>query len=186
MFKKILLGLAALLAVLAAFVASRPADFKIERSVVINAPAAAAFPLVNDLPAANDWSPWSELDASMKHSYEGPATGVGSSHAWEGNDKVGSGKQTIVDSKPNELVRVKLEFFKPMAATNNVDFTFVPEGAGTKVSWIMTGQHNFVGKAFSLAMDMDKMVGGDFEKGLGKLKAMAEKAAAAAPAKKTK
>jgi hypothetical protein len=182
MLKKILLGAAVLLAAFAAFIASRPADFKVERSVVINAPASAAFPWVNDLRKANDWSPWSELDPGMKQSYEGPAAGVGASYAWDGNDKVGSGKQTIVDVKPNELVRVKLEFFKPIAATNSVDFTFVPEGNGTKVSWIMTGRHGFMGKAFSLAMDMDAMVGGDFEKGLAKLKALAE--ASPAPAKK--
>lgn len=174
MFKKILVGLVAVVAVLAGYVASRPADFKVERSIVINAPAAAAFPWVNDLHRANDWSPWAELDGGMKHVYEGPVSGVGASHAWEGNDKVGTGKQTIVESKPNELVRVKLEFLKPMAMTNNVDFTFVPEGQGTKVSWIMSGQNNFVGKAFGLFFNMDKMVGSDFEKGLAKLKVLVE------------
>jgi len=184
MARKILLILVVALGLFLAFVASRPDDFKIERSTVVNAPAAAVFPLVNDLHKANDWSPWAEMDAGMKHTYAGPAAGVGASHAWEGNDKVGTGKQTIIESKPNQLVRVKLEFMKPMQATNEADFTLAPEGQGTKVSWAMTGHHSFISKLFSTVFNMDKMVGGDFEKGLAKLKTQAEAAAAKAPAKK--
>lgn len=184
---KIVLGLIAVIALIVGYAAlTQPNDFKVERSLLINAPAAVIYPLVNDLHKANEWSPWAELDPGMKQTYEGPASGVGASHAWEGNDKVGMGKQTIKEVKPNELVRVQLDFIKPIQGTNMVDFTLAPEGSGTKVSWKMYGPMPLVSKVMSLFFNMDKMIGPDFEKGLGKLKALAEAEAAKAPAKPAK
>ena len=113
----------------------------------------------------------------MKTTYEGPSSGEGAKYAWSGNDEVGEGRMTIVESRSHELIRVKLEFLKPFAATNMAEFTFEPEGEQTKVEWAMTGQKGFVQKAMCLFMDMDAMLGADFEKGLGNLKGLSEAAA---------
>jgi len=117
----------------------------------------------------------------MKKTFEGPATGVGSMYAWTGNDKVGEGKMTIQKSDPPSQVLIRLEFVKPFAATNTAPFTFAPAPPGSKVTWAMDGENNFVAKAFSMFMDMDKMIGGDFEKGLAELKTIAETSAKSAP-----
>jgi hypothetical protein len=184
---KAFLGLLVLILLVVAYAAfTQPDEFRVERSVVVNAPAALVHPWIDDLHKTNEWSPWAELDPGMKHTYSGPTAGVGASHAWEGNDKVGSGSQTITESKPGELVRVKLEFLKPMQATNMVDYTLVPERNGTKVSWIMVGPMPLISKVMNTFMSLDKMIGPDFERGLNKLKALAEAEAAKAPAKPAK
>src|SRR5262249_39815170 len=100
--------------------------------------------------------------------------GTGATYAWQGNDKVGEGRMTILNSTKPSQVSIKLEFIKPWTATNAVTFSFAPVGEGTKATWAMDGQNNFAAKAFSLFMDFDKMVGGDFERGLAALKAIAE------------
>lgn len=178
MLKKMLMGLAVsvglLIAVFMAVVAFQPSEFSVTRSAVIGAPPPKVFPFVNDFSKWGAWSPWENMDPDMKRSYEGPKAGVGAIYAWEGNDKVGVGKMTITESKAPEVVRIKLEFFKPMEGLSPTEFLFQPEGKGTKVTWTMTGTNNFIGKAFCLFMDMDKMVGGDFEKGLAAMKAAAE------------
>jgi hypothetical protein len=133
------------------------------------------FAQVNELKRWSAWSPWAKKDLQMKQTYEGPAAGTGASTSWIGNDEVGEGRMTIVESRPNDLVRFKLEFFKPFAATNSAVFEFKPEGQGTRVTWTMNGQNNFVGKALCLVFDMDKMVGGDFEAGLAGIKTIVEK-----------
>jgi len=176
MLKKIFAVLAVLIAVFAAVVATRPADFRVERSIVVNTPPATVFTEVNEARRWEAWSPWEKIDPNMKKSYEGPPAGAGSVSAWSGNMEVGAGRSTIVESRPNELVRFKLEMAKPMKAANDVLFTFAPEGNGTRVTWSMEGKNNFMSKAFCLFMDMDKMVGGQFEKGLTQLKAVAESA----------
>jgi hypothetical protein len=121
----------------------------------------------------------------MKTTYAGPVAAAGSSYAWTGNDKVGEGRMTIVEAKPGERVRIRLEFIKPFASTNSTEFEFAPKAGGTQITWTMVGQNGFVGKAFSVFMDMDKMIGNDFDKGLSQLKAVAEaeKAPAAAAAR---
>ena len=174
MLKKILLSLAVVLALLAAIVATRPNSFSVSRSIVINAPAAKAFAVVNDLHRWDDWSPWSKRDPQMKKTFGGAASGVGATYAWEGNKEVGVGHQTIVESRPDSLVRIDLVFEKPFAGQNTVDFSFAPEGAGTKVTWTMNGPSNFISKFFILTGMMDKMIGKDFDEGLQKLKALAE------------
>jgi hypothetical protein len=111
----------------------------------------------------------------MKQTYEGPPAGVGATTSWQGNNDVGEGRMTIVESRPGELIRFKLEFFKPFAATNSAEFAFAPEGGGARVTWTMQGSNNFIGKAMGLFFDFDKMIGGDFEAGLASLKSVVEK-----------
>jgi hypothetical protein len=174
MFKKVLIALAIAVVVFVAVVATRPADFKVTRSAVIEAPPAKVFSYVNDFSKWGAWSPWEKMDPAMKRTFEGPKAGVGAIYSWEGNKEVGSGKMTITDSKSPESVKIKLEFFKPMEGVNPTEFTFQPEGKGTKITWTMSGTNNFISKAFCMVMDMDKMVGGDFDKGLANMKAAAE------------
>jgi hypothetical protein len=134
------------------------------------------FAQVNDLHKWGAWSPWAKLDPAMKIAYAGAPTGTGAIQTWAGNKEVGEGRVTIVESRPSELIRFRLEMFKPFAATNAVEFSFKPEGNLTVVTWSMTGQNNFIAKAVGLFMDCEKMVGGQFEQGLAQLKLVAEAA----------
>lgn len=172
--KKILIGFVAILAIFSIVVAFQPPDFAISRSASMAAPPAVAFAQVNDFHQWEAWSPWAKLDPAMKTTYEGPGAGTGAIYSWAGNDQVGEGRMTIVDSRPGELVRIKLEFLKPFPATNQADFTFKGDAAQTTVTWTMSGRKNFIQKAFCMFMDMDKMVGADFEKGLAQMKTAAE------------
>lgn len=179
--KKILLGalvvIGLIVLVFCVVVAVQPATYHIERSATINAPATVVFQHVNDFHKWDAWSPWSKLDPAMKTSYEGASAGTGAIYYWNGNDQVGEGRMTITESRPSDLIKIKLEFIKPFAATNATEFTFKPQGNQTAVTWTMDGNNNFVGKAASLFMNMDKMVGTDFEKGLAQMKKLAEGAA---------
>lgn len=177
MLKKILIILAVLVIAFVVYVAQRPADFRIERSTTISAPTAVVFAQVNDLRAWQEFSPWAKLDPAAKISFAGPQTGIGSAFTWAGNSDVGEGTMTIIESKPAELVRFRLDFLKPMESTSTAEFTFKPAGNGTAVTWSMFGKNNFIGRAFCVFMDMDKMVGGQFEEGLAKLKTLSEAAA---------
>ena len=181
MIKKILLyGLVAIILIVAVFcvvVALQPAHYHIERTATVNAPATVVFNQVNDFHKWDAWSPWAKLDPNMKQSYEGAPAGTGAMYSWTGNSQVGEGRMTITDSKPGELIKIKLDFIKPFTATNATNFVFTPQGNQTSVKWTMDGDNNFVGKAFGLIMNMDKTVGADFEKGLAQMKTVAEKAA---------
>lgn len=177
MLKKILIGVAAVLLLFVIVVATRPADFRVERSITIAAPPAVVFGQVNDFHAWAAWSPWEKLDPGMKRTYTGPPSGTGATYEWQGNDDVGEGRMTIEKSTPPSTVGIKLEFIKPFAATNVTTFTFAEQGPGTKVTWAMEGTNNFFAKAFGLFMDMDKLVGADFERGLASMKAISEAAA---------
>lgn len=174
LWKKILIGLAALIVVLVIFIAMQPNEFSISRSATMNAPAATVFAQVNDLHKWQAWSPWAKLDPTAKSTFVGES-GEGSSFKWDGNNQVGAGTMTITKSHPNDLVHINLEFIRPFAGTNQTEFTFKPEGAGTTVTWTMSGQNNFMAKAMHLCFNMDKMLGGDFEKGLASLKGVVEK-----------
>ena len=177
MLKNIGLGLVVVLGVVVVFIGTRPGEFQIQRSTTIAAPAEVIFPLVNDFHQWAKWSPWEKRDLNMKKTFEGAPSGAGAIYSWSGNEKVGEGRMTLSESKANERVLIKLEFLKPFAATNQTEITFSPAASSTAVTWTMRGTNNFVGKAFSLVMNMDKMVGGDFEKGLANLKAAAEQGA---------
>ncbi len=170
----ILIGLAVIIGLFVIIVAARPANFRIARSVAIAAPADKVFVHVNTLRQWEAWNPWGKLDPSAKMTYAGPPAGVGANYTWAGNSKVGEGRSTIVDSKPAELVRFRLEFFKPMKAVNTAEFTFKTEGAKTVVTWAMTGRNNFIGNPFALNFNCDKMIGSQFEKGLAEMKTVAE------------
>ena len=175
MLVKILIGTAVVLVALVAYVATQPGEFSVSRSATFAAPAPAVFAQVNELKKWEAWSPWAKKDPQAKQSYAGPAAGAGASMSWVGNKEVGEGRMTIVDSSPNALVRFKLEFIKPFAATNSAEFSFKEEGGRTALTWSMRGQNNFIGKAMCLVFDMDKMVGGDFEADLAGIKAIVEK-----------
>lgn len=176
MWPTILIIFAVVVIALIAFIASRPSQYRVERSTTISASPDVVFAQVNDLRKWEAWSPWARKDPNAKMTYEGPAEGARSVMSWDGNKEVGAGRMTILDSKPNESVRIKLEFFKPFAGLATANFSFQPQADGTKVSWSMLGESNFLGKAICLVMDMDKMIGGDFEKGLAGMKAVSESA----------
>jgi len=123
----------------------------------------------------NAWSPWAKLDPNAKQTFAGPQAGEGASFSWAGNSQVGEGRMTIIESKPNELVRYRLEFIKPFAATNQATFRFDGGADGTTVTWAMDGDNGFLAKAFSLVADLDSLVGKDFEKGLANMREAAMK-----------
>ena len=173
MLTKTLLVIAALIVVFLIVVALQPSSFRVARTATISAPAFAVFAQVNDFHKWQAWSPY-EKDPAMKKTFEGPPAGTGASYAWSGNSEVGEGRSTITDSRPNERITIKLEFVRPFAGTNTAEFGFTPKGDQTEVTWSLAGHKNFMSKAVCMFMDMDKMVGGDFEKGLGKLKSVVE------------
>ena len=176
MWLKILIVVVVLIALLVVIVAMRPSTFRVERSATIAAPAEVVFDKVNNLRAWGAWSPWEKKDPDMKRTYGGPPDGVGSTYAWAGDKNVGEGRMTIERSERPSLLRIKLEFFKPWQGTNTATFSFTPDAGGTKVTWVMDGRYNFITKGVSMVMDMDKMIGDDFEAGLAALKAQAEAA----------
>ncbi len=181
MIKKILLGIVivvvVVVAVIAVVAALQPTHYHIERSATINAPTPVVFAQVNDFHKWEAWSPWAKIDPAMKQTCEGAPSGTGAIYTWAGNNQVGEGRMTITESHPSDLIKIKLEFMKPWSATNAANFTFKPQGNQTAVTWTMDGDNNFMGKAFGLFMNMDKMIGGDFEKGLAQMKSVAETAA---------
>jgi uncharacterized protein YndB with AHSA1/START domain len=179
MIKKILLGLVAVIAAILIVAAFQPGEFQVKRSLAIAASPQALFEQVNDHRKFLVWNPWMKLDPNVKNTFSGPATGVGSVCAWEGNSDIGAGSSTITETKPGELVRLRMDWKEPMEGVSTVDFTFKPEGNKTVVTWHMYGPNNYVGKIMCLFMSMEKMVGGQFEQGLASLKLLAE-----APAKK--
>jgi uncharacterized protein YndB with AHSA1/START domain len=174
---EILLGIAVAIILLLLVIATRPSVFHVERSIAIDRPPANAFALVNDFHAWASWSPFERLDPQMKKTFEGAAAGAGAIYTWSGNDKAGQGRMTIQKSDEPSLISIQLQFLKPWNATNIATFTFVPEANGTKVTWAMDGQKNFALKAFSLFMNMDRMLGSDFERGLAAMKTAAESSA---------
>jgi len=177
MLTYILTGLAVLLVAFLITAALRPDDLRVKRSITISTPAAFPFAAINDLRKWREISPYAKDDPAAKYTFEGPAAGVGSSLNWAGNAKVGTGRITITDSRPNELVRFKFEFFKPWYCTNTTDFIFRPTGSGTEVTWAMSMKNNFIAKASGLIMNMDKMMGDSFAAGLVNLKNLAKAAA---------
>lgn len=173
MLRYILIAIPVILIIFVIVVSLRPADFRVTRSAKIAAPPSVVFPHVNDLHQWQEWSPWAKADPSAKLTYEGPTAGTGAAYSWAG-DKVGAGHMAITDSQPDHTINFKLDFTKPFTASNQVEFTFTPEGDQTVVSWTMTGKNNFLMKAVGLFMDCDKMCGSQFEEGLASLKNIAE------------
>lgn len=170
----ILAVVVALIVLFLVVVATRPADFRIARTVSMSVPPETPFSEVNDFHRWEGWSPWAKMDPAMKTTYSGPPQGTGSTYAWVGNSKVGQGRMTILESQPARLVQIKLEFLKPFQATNFAEFTFQPQGNQTAVTWSMTGKRNFMMKAMCMVLNMDKMLAGQFDQGLAQMKAIAE------------
>ncbi|MDB4978376.1 MAG: polyketide cyclase / dehydrase and lipid transport [Candidatus Peribacteria bacterium] len=178
MLPVILSILVVLIVVLLVLIVLQPNEVRYTRSTTVNAPASAVFPLINDFHKWTDWSPWEKLDPNTRKMYGGPDSGVGSTYAWEGNKNVGSGHMKILESHPHMLVRIALEFLKPIKGSNITDFTFEEKNGTTVVTQTMSGPNSLMGKVMGLIMDMDKkMIGPNFEKGLADIKAIAEGAA---------
>lgn len=170
----ILMILVLLVAGLAVFIATRPDQFRVERSALIQAPPAALQAQIEDFHQWPHWSPWARRDPAMQVDYTGAERGVGATQHWAGNKDVGKGSATILESVPGERVLIQLEFLEPFRASNLAEFSFQPEGSGTRVNWSMTGRNGFIGKAMGLVFNIDKMVGGDFEQGLQQLRMRVE------------
>jgi uncharacterized protein YndB with AHSA1/START domain len=174
MLKKILIALVVLIGGFSVVVALQPSDFRVEKTATIDAPASTVFPHVNDLRNWDAWSPWAKLDPDAKIAFQGPDAGKDASMSWAGNSSVGKGQMTVVESRPDDLVSLKVDFTEPMEGTSTSEFTFKPEGERTSVTWTMGSHHGFIGKAMCLIMNGKKMIGGEMEKGLAQLKAVAE------------
>jgi uncharacterized protein YndB with AHSA1/START domain len=160
--------------VLLVLAAMKPDTFRVARSTTIHATPEKIFPLIADLRRFNTWNPYERKDPNIKGTYNGPASGKGAAYAWESKE-VGTGSMEITDTTPPSKVAIRLDFVKPFEAHNNVDLTLVPKGDATEVTWAMSGHVPFVGKVVHVLVNMDRMVGDDFETGLANLKALAEK-----------
>jgi len=163
-----------LIAALLVFAATRPDTFRVQRTVSIKAPPEKIFPFINDFHKWRDWSPWEKMDPAMKRTYGGPASGRGTTYAWEGNSKVGKGRMEITAVSSPSKIEIKLDFEKPMEGHNVTDFTLERKGDSTIVTWDMHGPSPYPAKVMSIFFSMDRMVGRDFETGLAGLKAIAE------------
>ncbi len=179
MIKTIALIVVGLLAVLIAVVlilaVTKPDTFRVERTTSIKAPPERIFPLLNDFQSWSAWSPYEKKDPAMKRTFSGPPSGKGAIYEWDGDKNVGQGRMEIMRSTPPSNVTLDLDFVKPFEAHNTVVFTLAPQGDSTIVTWAMQGPANFISKVMRVFINMDKMVGTDFEAGLANLKALAEK-----------
>jgi hypothetical protein len=176
--KTILLSLVGLfvvaVGVVLAVASTKPATFRVERSIIVSAPPEKITPHLNDLKQWPTWSPWEKLDPDMKREYSGAESGVGAKYAWDGDNNIGAGRIEIKESTPQK-VAFSLEFLRPMACQNAADFTMTPDPNGTKVTWAMYGNNTFIGKVVQVFCDMDAMCGPQFDEGLANLKNLAEK-----------
>ena len=179
MLVKVLIGVAGVLVLFLAVVATRPSAYHVERKLEIAAPVDRVFGVLNDLHQFAGvfvlfGSPLEQQDPNMQKTFEGPASGVGQSYAWKGNKDTGKGKMTIEESVPGQRVGIRLEFVEPMKSTATCVLALAGTPTGSLVTWSMDGDHIFIGKAVGMFMDMDKMLGADLEKGLVQLKTVAE------------
>jgi Polyketide cyclase / dehydrase and lipid transport len=156
------------------YAATKPDSFRVQRSIVIAAPAEKIFPLINDLHQWEPWSPWEKLDPALKRTYSGAASGVGAVYEWQGNKDVGHGRMEITESTSFRVV-LKLHFIKPFEAHNTVEFVLSKEADGTRVTQAMYGPSPYISKVMSMVFSMDKMVGSKYEEGLSNLKNLAER-----------
>ncbi len=175
MLKIILVIIAVLMAGVLILAATKPDTFRVERKATLRAPPEKVFALINDFKSWDVWSPWEKKDSAMKRTFGALTSGKGATYAWEGNKNVGQGSMEITASVPATAIVLKLDFLKPFEAHNMVNFTLTPVADGTQIVWRMEGNNNFISKIMQVFMDMDKMVGPDFEAGLANLKAAAEK-----------
>jgi hypothetical protein len=175
MLKKIALVIVALLCAVLVYAATKPDTITVQRTATIKAPPGKIYPLITDFHSWSAWSPYEKLDPDMKRGYGGAASGKGAVYTWDGNNKVGKGRMEIVETAAPSKVDIKLDFLKPMKSQNATEFTLVPKGDSTTVTWTMRGPNMYIGKVMSVFVNMDRMIGKDFETGLANLKAIAER-----------
>jgi Polyketide cyclase / dehydrase and lipid transport len=178
---EIIAGIAVVLAIAVATVlllaATKPDTFTVRRTAVVKAPAEKIFPLIDNFHQWVNWSPWEHRDPAMKRTYSGAEAGKGAIYAWDGNKNVGSGRMEILDASSPSKIVIKLDFFKPFEGHNTAEFSFAPErdAAATNISWVMRGPSSFMSKLMQVFMNLDRMIGKDFEAGLANLKRLTEK-----------
>jgi hypothetical protein len=175
MIKWIAIAIVALIAAFLVYAAFKPDDFRVERSLSIQAPPGSIFPYIADFHRWGAWSPYERKDPAMKRSFSGPESGVGAAYEYAGNRDVGSGRLEIIEAAPASKIVIKLDFRSPIEGHNVAVFTLVPHGDTTEVTWLMYGPSPYIGKVMQSIFDMDKMIGNDFAAGLQSLKAAAEK-----------
>ena len=157
------------------YAATRPDAFRIERTASIKAPPDRIFPLISDFRRWASWSPYEKLDPDMKRSLSGAPSGKGAVYAWEGDDSAGAGRMEIIEADPPAKIAIQLDFLRPLETRNTAEFTLRPDGDATTVTWAMFGPSPYVSKVIGIFVDMDGMIGKDFEAGLANLKALVEK-----------
>ena len=167
--------LAIIIAIVLVLAATKPDTFRIERQASIHAPAEKIFPLIADFHQWLNWSPWEGRDPALKRTYSGADRGKGAIYAWDGNKNIGSGRMEILEASAPSKIVIKLDFLKPFEAHNIAEFTMLPQGGATDVNWVMHGPASFMTKVMHTVMNIDRMVGRDFETGLANLRAAAEK-----------
>ena len=175
MIKTILIVIAVLVAGVLGFATTKPDTFSVQRAATIKAPPEKIFAVLNDFKRWPEWSPWEKLDPGMKRTLSGAPSGKGAAYAWDGNSEVGAGRMEIVEAAPAAKVSMKLDFIRPFEGPNIADFTLAPKGDATEVTWAMTGPAPFVSKLMQVFVNMDTMIGKDFEAGLANLKTLTEK-----------
>jgi len=167
--------LAIAIAIVLLLALTKPNSFAVQRAISIRAPAEKIFPLINDFHQWVAWSPYENKDPAMKRTYSGAESGKGAVYAWDGNSNVGSGRMEILDASVPSKIVIKLDFLKPFEGHNTAEFTMLPQGDATNLVWAMRGQAVFVSKVMQVFMNLDKMIGKDFEAGLANLKKLTEK-----------
>lgn len=167
--------LAIAIAIVLILAATKPAMLRVQRSTSIEAPAERIFSLISDFHQWRNWSPYENKDPAMKRTYSGADSGKGAVYAWDGDKNVGSGRMEILDAPAPSKVVIKLDFFKPFEGHNTAEFTMLPQGDGTHVTWLMHGPANFMSRLIQVFMNLDHMIGRDFEAGLANLKTLTEK-----------
>jgi uncharacterized protein YndB with AHSA1/START domain len=173
-FQYILMFLGLAIAAILIYAATKPAHGRTARSVEIKAPPERIFPLIDNLKQMNTWNPFVKTDPNLKGVYSGPASGKGAAYAFDGNKNAGAGHITITDSVPSSKVTMNLVMTRPFACDNIVEFTLVPNGSTTIVTWAMSGPAPYFMRVMGTLFNMEKMMHGTFDKGLADLKAMAE------------
>jgi len=170
----IALVLVVVVAGLLIFAATKPDSFRIERTAGIKAPPDKIFALINDFHQWGKWSPYEKIDPALKRTFGGAEAGKGATYEWSGNKNIGSGRMEILEAQAPSRILIKLDFMAPFEAHNTAEFTLVPTGETTSVTWAMYGPQPFMGKVMTIFFNMEKMVGGQFEEGLANLEAAVE------------
>ena len=167
--------LAAAIAIILILAATKPNTFSVRRAITVKAPPEKIFPLINDFHQWGSWSPYEHKDPAMKRSYSGAASGKGAVYAWDGNKNVGSGRMEILEASVPSKIVIKLDFFTPFEGHNTAEFTMLPQGDATHITWVMYGPASLMSKVMQVFMNVDRMVGKDFEVGLANIKTISEK-----------